>query len=175
MRACLNAIRLIPAWVLVFPGCGRDVVGPGEADPRLRTDVTPAADWVSVQRPGFSFLLPPDFEKLPLQPIDSDAATYALGESYLHHDYGFYTGPWSHDGMINGNPIRDVVRQHVKIGGGTAELVAFRYGAIHVVRAWWSRVDTNHGQDEHLLMRIETPDLQARAELLASIYSVEFP
>ncbi|MEJ2204461.1 MAG: hypothetical protein P8170_10150 [Gemmatimonadota bacterium] len=175
MKASLSLIRLMPAWLLVVSGCGGDVVGPEEADPRLRTDVTPAADWVLVQRPGFSFVLPPGFEKLPLQPIDSDAATYALGESSLHHDYGFYTGPWSHDGPINGTPIRDVVRQYVQIGGKTAELVAFRYGAIQVVRAWWRQVDTAHGQDEHLLVRIETPDTRVRAELLASMYSVDFP
>lgn len=175
MRASLSLIRVMPAWLFVVSGCGSDVVGPEDADPRLRTDVTPAADWILVQRPGFSFLLPPGFEKLPLQPIDSDAATYALRDSYLHHDYGFYTGPWSQDGLMDGTAIRDVVRQYVRIGERTAELVSFRYGAIQVVRAWWSRVDTAHGQDEHLVVRIETPDVQVRAELLASIYSVTFP
>lgn len=171
----VRALRLLPTVILLTLGCGRDVLGPEETDPRLRTDVSPAPDWILVQRPGFSFLLPQGFEELPLQAIDSDAATYARATSSLYHDYGFYTGPWSNEGQVDGIPIRDIVRQWVLIGGRVAELVAFRYGEISVVRAWWGDVAGSQGQSLHLLMRVETDDEHVRAGLLASIYSVRFP
>lgn len=175
MSSPLRAVRLLPTVTLLTLGCGREVLGPEQTDPRLRTEVAPAPDWIFVQRPGFSFLLPPGFQELRLQPIDSDAATYARVTSFLHHDYGFYTGPWSNEGQVDGSPIRDIVRQWVLIGGRVAEVVAFRYGEVSVVRAWWGDVARSEGQSLHLLMRVETDDEHVRAELLASIYSVRFP
>ncbi|HSM61962.1 MAG TPA: hypothetical protein VK849_14230 [Longimicrobiales bacterium] len=168
-----SALLLLPLLALAL-ACDSGPLDPEDADPRLRTSVVPGEDWIRIERPGFSFSLPPGFEKLPLQPIDSDAATYALASSYFHHDYGWYTGPWSNEGQIDGDPIREVVRQWVLVGGKAAELVSFRYGGTWVVRAWWGRVASSHEQDEHLLVRIETDDLQAREALLASIYSVRF-
>lgn len=166
------SLALLP---LLLAACGSGVVEPDEADPRLSTSVVPAADWERVQRDDFSFQVPPGFQKLDLQPIDSDAATWATGSSSLHYDYGWYTGPWSAEETIDGHRVRDVTRQRVRIGGRTAELVAFRYGAVQVVRAWWGAVDSSHGQAEDLLVRIETDDPALRELLLASIYSVRFP
>ena len=170
MRAPLTPLL----YPLLLVGCGPGVLEPSEADPSLRTSVVPGAAWERIERGAFSFLLPPGFEKLPLQPIDSDAATYALGSSSLHHDYGWYTGPWSPDGNLDGDPVRDVVRQRVRIGGKEAELVSFRYGSVLVVRAWWGSVARSYGQEEHLLLRVETDDPAQREQLLASIYSVGF-
>ena len=169
--------RLASLWPLASLGllaCGPGIVEPEEADSRLRTSVVAGGDWQRVDREDFSFLVPPGFEKLALQPIDSDVAAWALGSSSLGYDYGWYTGPWSPEESIDGQPVRDVTRQRVRIGGRTAEMVAFRYGTVHVVRAWWGEVDRSHGQDEHLMLRIETDDRGLREQLLASIYSVQF-
>jgi len=154
--------------------CGSGPLSPANADPRLRTSLVPGADWSLIRRPGFSFLLPPGYEKLPFQPIDSDAATYASGSSSLHYDYGFYTGAWTDEGPVDGAPIEDLVRQRVSVGGKVAEVVSFRHAETYVVRAWWSRAGRSNEQDEHLLMRIDTVDPHEREVLLASVYSVEF-
>lgn len=172
-RNARRTLSVALAFALIS-GCS-EVIAPEDADAPFRTDVVPTESWTRVERPGFSFLLPPGFEKLPLVPIDSDAAVYQSGSSSLHHDYGYYTGPWSDPGAIDGAQIRNVVRQDMRIGGRNAEVVAFRYGAVYGVRAWWGRVKRSYGMDEHLLMRIETDDAAVRAELLASIYSVRFP
>jgi hypothetical protein len=169
-------IRLATLTLLLASttACGSEPLSPAKADPRLRTSFIPGADWLLVKRPGFSFLLPPGYEKLPLQPIDSDAATFASGASSLHYDYGWYTGAWTEDGQPDGTPIEDLVRQRVSVGGRVAEVVSFRYADTYVVRAWWRQVGQSHGQDEHLLVRIESNDPHEREVLLASLYSVEF-
>lgn len=162
------------ALLVLTTACGSGPTSPAKADPRLRTSFVPGADWSLIRRAEFSFLLPPGYDKLPLQPIDSDAATYASGTSSLHYDYGFYTGPWSDGGQEDGATVQDLVRQRVSVGGRVAEVVSFRRAGAYVVRAWWRRVGQSNGQDEHLLMRIDADDLHEREVLLAAIYSVEF-
>ncbi len=168
-----SARYLIPLLALVA-ACDLGPLSPEHADPRLRTGLVPGADWSLIERPGFSFLLPPGYRQLPLQPIDSDAATYASGESSLHYDYGWYSGPWTDMTEVDGTPVEDRVRQRVWIGDRVAEMVSFRYGGTYVVRAWWERVARSNDQDEHLLVRIDTDDAHEREVLLASIHSVRF-
>lgn len=174
MRVHRRSLPLVYPLFALALACDAGPVGPDDADPGLRTSVVPGEDWVRVERSSFSFSLPPGFEKLPLQPIDSDAAVYALLSSSFHHDYGWYTGPWTPEGQVDGFPITDVVKQMVLVGGKRAEVVSFRYGATYVVRAWWAHVARSHGQNEHLLVRIETDEPQVRQALLAAIYSVRF-
>lgn len=157
------------------PGCGPGILDPDDADPRLQTSVVPGEGWVRVDREGFSFALPPGFEKTAAQPIDSDAANYVFGGSSLHHDYGYYTSAWSREHMAqHGIEVSDLVEQRVRIGDRTAQLVAYRSGGTYVVRAWWGSVRRSFGVDEHLLLLGETDDVQMRRTLLASIYSVRF-
>jgi hypothetical protein len=121
----------------------------------------------------FFVRVPPGFLKLDVQPIDSDAATHASGRSSLHHDYGWYTGPWSRAQHL-GEALSEVVEQDVRIGGRTAQVVSYRSGEVWVVRAWWGRVRVQQGQGEHLLLSGETEDIRIREILLAALYSVRF-
>jgi hypothetical protein len=162
------------ALVSLLVACQLAVVDPQSADPRLQTSVVPDASWQRMQRETFSYSVPPGFVDLRLQPIDSDAVTFALGGSSLHHDYGWYTGPWSAEQHYGGS-LSEVVEQRVNIGGRTAQLVSYRSDGVWVVRAWWEKVRTRGIQDDDLLLHGQTDDPRVRALLLASIYSVRFP
>jgi hypothetical protein len=166
--------RLSLAAASLLVACQVGVVDPQSADPRLQTSVVPDDTWGRMSRETFSYSVPPGFMNLELQPIDSDAVTFALGGSSLHHDYGWYTGPWSAE-QHYGGALAEVVEQRVRIGGRTAQLVAYRSDGAWVVRAWWGKVGTRRGQDEDLLLYGQTDDARVRALLLASIYSVRFP
>jgi hypothetical protein len=174
MTSCLiRAASSVLASTLVFGACEPGVVDPNAADPRLQTSVVADGSWHRVERPTFSYSVPPGFVDLGLQPIDSDAVTFAQGNSSLSHDFGWYTGPWRAD-QHHGGPLTDVVDQEVRIGGRTAQLVSYRAGGVWVVRAWWGGVRTRGGQDDDLLLHGETDDFRVRGLLLASIYSVRF-
>jgi hypothetical protein len=174
MNPCLiRAGASILGAALVLGACEPGVVDPNAADPRLQTSVVADATWHRLARATFSYSVPPGFVDLALQPIDSDAVTFALGNSSLHHDFGWYTGPWSAD-QHHGGPLSDVVEQSVRIGGRTAQLVSYRAGGVWVVRAWWGKVRTSGGQEDDLLLQGETDDFRVRSLLLASIYSVRF-
>ena len=110
-----------------------------------------------------------NFRDLHLQPIDSDAVMFASGGSTLHHDYGWYTGPWSLE--QSGAPA-ELVEQRVNVGGRTAQVVAYRSGSTYVVRAWWAL--ERQGQQTSLLLEGQTEEAAVRAQLLAAIYSVRF-
>jgi hypothetical protein len=125
-----------------------------------------------MERDLFTYRIPPGFQNLNLQPIDSDAVMFAQGSSTLHHDYGWYTGPWSFE-QHSGSLPSEVVEQQVRIGGLTAQVVSYRDGSVYVVRAWWSL--ERQGQQTYLLLEGRTEDTAVRARLLAAIYSVEFP
>ena len=167
-RAVTLAAAVAAALVL---GCDSGIVEPEDADARLRTSVVPDASWARLERDAFSYSVPPGFEDLQLQPIDSDAVTHASGSSTLHHDYGMYTGPWSL-GQHGAGVVHEVVEQEVKIGGRAAQMVSYRSDGFWVVRAWWDL--ERQGQQTYLLLEGRTADLSVRAQLLAAIYSIRF-
>lgn len=168
----VRRFSLVLASLLV--ACQLSAIDPQSADPRLQTSVVPDGSWQRMQRETFSYSVPPGFVNLQLQPIDSDAVTFALGGSSLHHDYGWYTGAWSPE-QHHGGALSEVVEQRVRVGGRTAQLVAYRSDGVWVVRAWWEKVRTRSSQDEDLLLYGQTDDSRVRALLLAAIYSVRFP
>ncbi|MEX2571949.1 MAG: hypothetical protein WD737_11675 [Gemmatimonadota bacterium] len=170
----LTACILTTTAVLALIGCAQAPVVPDHAPPGLRTSLVPTAEWERVTRPGFgappgfSFLLPPGFERFDLQPIDSDAATYVRGEAELHYDFGPYSGRPTATGG-------DVIEQQIRIGGRGARVVAYtRADGRQVVAAWWENVSRGPIGRNHLLIRAEFPSPADRDELLASIYSVEW-
>jgi hypothetical protein len=166
------AVGLLPLLTAaLLAACGAGIVDPEDADARLRTPVVPDASWGRMERDLFTYRVPPGFENLDLQPIDSDAVTHASGTSSLHHDYGMYTGPWSL-GQNVGVAIADVVEQTVRIGGRAAQLVSYRSGGFWTVRAWWEM--ERHGHQTYLLLEGRTEDPSVREQLLAAIYSVRF-
>jgi hypothetical protein len=124
-----------------------------------------------MERDLFSYRIPPGFQDLHLQPIDSDAVMFSQGTSTLHHDYGWYTGPWSLEQNSDPAPA-EVIEQQVRIGGREAQVVGYREGAVYVVRASW-KLERNV-QQTWLLIEGRTEDPAVRARLLATIYSVEF-
>src|SRR5688572_23297611 len=100
-------------------------VSPERAEPALRTSVLPDDGWTRVVRSGFgggqgfSFSVPRGFEKLNLQPIDSDAAVYVRGDASIHYDFGAYTSAPTVEGT-------DGVSQKIRIGGRSAIVVSYR-------------------------------------------------
>lgn len=171
MSARFRGVVLVAA--VAMTGCS-GVLDPEDADPRLRTSIEPDASWSTMERDAFTYRVPPGFEQIAAQPIDSDAVTFVRDEANLHHDYGWYTGPWTDKTEIGGAPVREVVRQEVRIGGRAAEVVSFRYGNVWVVRAWWPSVGRWGGEPGDLLLRGETVGAADRDELLAALYSVRF-
>lgn len=167
-------VGLLLGLATLASGCAGPI-SPERAHPPLHTTVTPADGWVRVHRPGvgapggFSFSVPPRFQKLNLQPIDSDAAVYARADAGLHYDFGAYTSAPSVEGT-------DGVKTRMRIGGRTAIVVSYRRpdNGRYVVKAWWADVSKGRLGANHLLMVAEFRDAQDRPELLAAIYSVRF-
>jgi hypothetical protein len=171
MKAVRVTARPLLFAIALLAACEAGIVDPEHADSRLRTSVVPDASWGLLERDTFSYRIPPGFQNLNLQPIDSDAVTHASEGSTLHHDYGMYTGPWSLQ-QHAGDPLGDVVEQSVRIGGRTAQVVSYRSDGVWVLRAWWAL--ERQGQQTYLLLEGRTPDAAVRAQLLAAVYSVQF-
>jgi len=164
-RYALAGLLLVLAPLL--SGCAGPVL-PERADAPLYTNVTPGDDWTRVRRSRFSFSVPPGFQKLNLQPIDSDAAVYARADASLHYDFGSYTAAPSIEGA-------DGVRERMRIGGRTATVVSYRRSdGPYVVKAWWEDVSRGPTGPHHLLMEAAFRSAQDRPQLLAAIYSVRF-
>lgn len=150
-------------------------ISPENADPPLRTSIVPDDTWERVIRPGFggstgfSFSLPPRFEKLPVQPIDSDAGVYIRQEASIHYDFGPYTSAPDAEGT-------DEVMRRMQIADRTALVVSYRRtDGRRVVAAWWKEVSRSAVGANHLLMVSEFSSEADRPEILAAIYSVRFP
>lgn len=138
----------------------------------FRTATVPGTGWTLVERPGFSFRLPPDFFDAGLQPIDSDAARYVRGDggAALYFDYGPYTGRTRAPDGATG--VREV---WTTIGGRTVQLVAWGDQDGRVVVGWWPDLDRRHGMDDHLRLGGSWTDPSARDDVIAAIRSVRFP
>lgn len=162
LLACVSAVA-----------CGDGALVPLDDLPAsLQAPLLSTAAWTRVERPGFSFLLPPGFVNRGLQPIDSDAAVYVKGEgSSLSYDFGAYSGRIGVPENAT-DVIRDV---RTRIGGRVVTLLAFREGGAWVVGARWADLGHDPQGDLALSMRGSTPSAEVRDEILAAIYSVEFP
>lgn len=159
----------------VLGGCqGRDLLAPEDLPSGFEDPALNLTGWERIERDGFSFALPPGFERESGIPIDSDAATYAhaLRGDVLHHDYGPYTGPWEahrHPFDVDAEVVR------VELAGRTAQLVSYRQDDRYVVQAWWEGVAPFPGVGEiHLLLRGSAATGEGREALLAVIHSVRF-
>lgn len=164
-----TTVALVAA--LAVAACSDPLVPPAGLPSALRAPDVSTAGWRLLERPGFSVRLPPGFEDLGLQPIDSDAAVFEKdGVSTLWYDHGIYSGPIRvPDGATE--VFRDV---RTRIGGRVATLVAFREGGEWLVGARWDGLG-GHGPDEvALLVAGRTPLSGVRDEILAAIHSVRF-
>lgn len=164
---------VLVASLLVAAGCdGGPLVAPEFLPAELRAPELETDGWTRVERPGFAFRLPPGFENLNLQPIDSDAAIYESGAgSRLSFDYGIYNVP------ISIPEAADRVHRQVAtvLGGRPAVLVAFRHDGDWVLGARWSDLGRAGGSPVSLQMVGRTADATVRERILASIHSVRFP
>lgn len=153
--------------------CAGDPLVPlDELPAALRVPDLATAGWERVERPGFSFLLPPGFEKLDLQPIDSDAGVFARGEtSTIHYDHGAYSAPIQVPAGAT-EVVRDV---RTRIGGREATLIAYREGGEWMVGARWDDLGASTLGELSLLLSGRTPHADVRDEILAAIHSVRFP
>lgn len=169
-RASTNALPGILAVLAGATGCADSLTAPEDLPEVLAAQMDPGPQWEEVERPGFSFLLPPGFEKLPLTPIDSDAASYERGTAFLMYDHGWYSPrPRAPEGA------EDVTRAETRIGGRVATLLAYRLGGARVVEAFWARVGGGGQQRVDLFMRADAEDTDDLKELVATIHSVRFP
>ena len=169
----MNRRTVVTGLALVLlPACGgRQLIAPEDLPDDLQVPPLSVGAWEQVQRDGFSFALPPGFQKESGIPIDSDAATYVRGDDALHYDFGVYTGPWWAQPHI---PATDVKQAWVKLAGREAQLVSYRLDGRYVVRAWWEEVGRSAVGDVHLLVRGESATAAGREELLAVLHSVRF-
>lgn len=159
------------AALLSATGCTESLTAPEDLPEMLAAHLDPAPDWETVEREGFSFLLPPGFEKLPLTPIDSDAASYERGTAFFMYDYGWYSPrPRAPEGAVDVTPAR------TRIGGRVVSLLAYRLGGALVVEAFWAQVRRSPGEERvDLFMRADAEDMDDLHELVAVIHSVRFP
>lgn len=165
-------LALLPVLLTTHAlACGDGPLTPPDALPDpLRSPAVATGSWARVERPGFSFLLPPGFEDLGLQPIDSDAAVYARGaDSRLHYDYGMYSGPLEVPAGAT-EVVRDV---RTRIGGREVTLVSYRHDGLRVVGARWAGLGRMGAAEIALVMLGSTPSADVRSEILAAIHSVE--
>lgn len=159
--------------LLLSGGCdGGPLVPPDALPPDLRAPAVSTRGWTLVERPGFAFRVPPGFEKLDLQPIDSDAAIYENSEgSSLSYDFGIFGGSPS---IPEGG--EDVRRNVVTvIGGRRADLLAYRLGDEWFVGARWPDLGRALGSTVSLVITGRASDRDVRDRILASIHSVRFP
>lgn len=148
----------------VVAACGGVITGVDPSGPCLAPGLD-TSSWDVVDRAGFDFRLPPGFVDLQLQPIDSDAQAYELGdgEAFLTYDFGFYTAD-----------LTDFVCS-VDIGGHPARVSLREEAGTTYVTARWRSVGQSQsgGPDTALLMRGETGRADAVDAMLAAIHTVE--
>lgn len=156
---------------IVVSACGASLLGPEELPEHLRAPELSVASWEVVDGDGFSFRLPPGFEKTDAVPIDSDAAGYARDGDHLLYDYGAYSGPWR---ASPNEPVSEITEFRVRLGGRPAQLVSYRLDGYYVVRAWWGSVGRSSLGELDLVVRGESDTRSGRTELLAVIHSVRF-
>lgn len=143
----------------------------------------PAADtagWQLIERPGFSFRVPPDFEAVAVQGIDSQVEQYEApaNQAVVHLDRGWYSNDLHHD--------PDVFAQYescsATIGGHPALVVtgvlrSDSAHAPHVAAATWRDVPALRGDSQqpvHLTMWGEVRDTTRMADVVAILHSVQF-
>lgn len=151
--------------VTLFATCG-DPAGLPEG-PCAFPDLD-VSGWELVERPGFSFRIPPGFEKLDLQPIDSDAARFetAVGASSLSYDFGFFSTDID----------EDEADCTARIGGFDARLIVVNTQDRRTVSAFWPELPhEGPGPGDELTLRMdgEAANAEVLARVMAAIASVE--
>ena len=172
MRSTVHLRSVVLLLLLASLGCGDDPLVPlDDLPPAFHTEAVPGSGWTLVERPDFSFRLPPGFVDAGLQPIDSDAVRYLRSGdgSTLHFDYGPYTGR-----IRPPEDARGVREVWTRIGGRRVQLVAWTGELYGVVRAWWPGVGRWAGMEAHLLLGGTFTAASGRDDLLAAIRSVRF-
>jgi hypothetical protein len=139
--------------------------------------------WELVDRHTFAFRLPPGFQQVPAQGIDSHVEQFEAdgGMSVVTFDYGWY----SNDLTFQPGTYEQYDRCAEVIGGRQATLITAvirnpnwpRQDGRQVAAAAWRNVrdvpDTIPGHD-HLTMWGETRDHARLRQLLAMLRTVEF-
>jgi hypothetical protein len=157
---------------LVFAAAsGADIMAPEDLPPDLQAQKITDASAQWVVRDAFSYPMPEGFVVVEGIPIDSDALTHARGDDHLHHDFGWYSGPWTRNAHHDVSEVREA---WVLLGGRRAQLVSYRLGSRYVVRAWWENVERSRHGESHLVVQGESDTPAGRQELLSVIHSVRF-
>lgn len=159
---------IVLLWAVAATGCSNDgeAVGPlSLPDPCAPPDIA-TDDWSLVERPGFTFRLPPGFRDLNLQPVDSDGKIYELGrgDAFLSFDFGIYGRE-----LDEYDCSRD-------IGGAQARVFVLDAGSMAFVGGFWRELGPPTALRPYrvsLSMTGQTWDPEVARSLLAAVYSVE--
>ena len=147
-------------------------VGPCEA---------PAADttgWRIVEHDAFLFLVPPDFQRMPVQPVDSDVAQWGTGpRRSAIYDFG----PFSSD-LQEATRLAGYSSCATQIGDRAAFLVAgwdsagtwFGGGPKLVVAATWRDLRPGTTSSVHLTLSATSDRRNEYGVLVAIVRSVRF-
>lgn len=154
--------------VMVLATCGNPAGPAGLGEQACAFPDLDVSGWEVVDRPGFSFRIPPGFEKLDLQPIDSDAARYETqdGASSLSYDFGFFSADID----------EDEADCTARIGGFDARVAVVNTQDRRTVSAFWPELPNEGpalGDELALRMDGEAASAEELARLLAAIGTVE--
>ncbi len=168
--------------LLLLIACQRAVDPDAATTTACPAPVTDTAGWSVVERDAFSFRLPPAFESVDAQGIDSDVALFrtADGRSEISFDLGWYSNDLRNDPSV----YVSYDACAAEVGGHPALIVTGRLqrpDSMGVRRyfaaAAWRDIDHARGANEqplHLTLWTETQDSSRLAPLNAVLRTVRF-
>ena len=83
------------------------------------TSTEPPSDWVRIDAGEFRFHVPPDFEPVAVQGVDSIVGSYQGSSISLGFDYGSYSDP------LRDNDQPNYTIRHERIDGRKARIVSY--------------------------------------------------
>lgn len=130
------------------------------------------ADWIRYDEGDFSVKLPPHFESVEAESVDSQVGRWESGNAFIYYDFGIYSNPL--DPKKQGTFSDMTVCQQSK--GRSPRIVVYRSEADGTVRlgAHWPAPSLDVFHRTALTLVGTASDRYSRAELLAVIQSVQW-
>jgi hypothetical protein len=138
------------------------------------------ADWRIIDRGAFRYRVPPDFQQIQVQGIDSDVQLWAASElRFASYDYGWYS-----NSLVNAQDALDGYSACREAIGGYPAALIFGWdsaggwgregGPKYIVAGSWRNVPPGREPAMHLTMTTAGDRIEDRPILLAILRSVEF-
>lgn len=128
--------------------------------------------WIRYDEGDFSVKLPPRFENVKAESVDSQVGRWEFGNAFVYYDFGIYSNPL--DPKKQGTfPDITVCQESEE---GAPRIVVYRSKADGGVRlgAHWPELPLNVFHRTALTLVGAAPDRYSRSELLAVIQSVRW-